>query len=572
MPSGPAKLRDQLKSVLQFLGDPAITLSEVEMAQLERDASGLVRKLDELSETYLTIGLLGGTGVGKSSLMNALAQSPIASTSHRRPHTERILIYRHETAPLPPELTNEPLAWEEITHGAEEVRQVVICDLPDFDSLLKQHRQRVIGFMEHLDILVWVTTPEKYADQQFYCFLKDVPKSRNNFYFVLNKADVLFLDGRREQGYERLLTLTELFQDHLRRHEVSEPIVYALSAREFSETGHCSPWNQFRHFRNEIFRLRDAKEVVQIKASNVEAEVAGLLRVLENERMALRAVHDILGGFVEELAEQRSAWRESGAGNIREILGRVEETAFFPQASGTMPLIGMGRVIAAMVREWGKVTREESSSEDLVERICAGLSSTALKREFERIENRLVGKLLQRGMSPGVAVPLKGVLDAEMQWQSLVQRMRDTLRTALADHRFPAFVALKVAQRLTYTGLLFLFLFSLWRSGTGPVYTEHPTWMDWGGRALGALAALFQPTGFAALGSWLLLSAIAGWKFYGLYKKILQGHRQKFIETLQLRMEAVWDQGLDALISALNEGMTNFAGRISALPFQENAK
>ena len=62
---------------------------------------------------------------------------------------------------------------------AEAVRHLLLCDLPDFDSLLTGHREQVVQFLEHLDILVWTTTPEKYADERFYAFLREVPKARH---------------------------------------------------------------------------------------------------------------------------------------------------------------------------------------------------------------------------------------------------------------------------------------------------------------------------------------------------------------------------------------------------------
>jgi len=108
-----------------------------------------------MKESYLTIGLLGGTGVGKSTVMNALAGSEIASASHRRPHTDRVLITARRGRPTIPQLPGEEIPWTLIVHRSDAIRQVLLCDLPDFDSLLGQHRERVIQFLEHLDLLVW---------------------------------------------------------------------------------------------------------------------------------------------------------------------------------------------------------------------------------------------------------------------------------------------------------------------------------------------------------------------------------------------------------------------------------
>ena len=165
-----------------------------ERDDLRGKATDLSKKLASVEGGFLTVGLLGGTGVGKSTLMNALAGSEIASTSHRRPHTDDILIYRYVEATAVPNLTLAEIPWREITHQEKAIRQILLCDLPDFDSLVGEHSRRALDFMEHLDVLIWVTSPEKYADGRFYDLLEQVPKARQNFYFVLNKVDLLF-DG-----------------------------------------------------------------------------------------------------------------------------------------------------------------------------------------------------------------------------------------------------------------------------------------------------------------------------------------------------------------------------------------
>ena len=98
--------------------DAFLSLSREEKERLSGDSQELVRKLGHVAESSLVGGLLGGTGVGKSSLMNALACSPIAATSHRRPHTEQVLIYHHAAVPLPDALNRSPYPWREITHEA----------------------------------------------------------------------------------------------------------------------------------------------------------------------------------------------------------------------------------------------------------------------------------------------------------------------------------------------------------------------------------------------------------------------------------------------------------------------
>ena len=55
----------------------------------------------------LVVALFGGTGVGKSSLLNRLAGEPIARAGIQRPTSREVTVYVHESvelATLPPEL------------------------------------------------------------------------------------------------------------------------------------------------------------------------------------------------------------------------------------------------------------------------------------------------------------------------------------------------------------------------------------------------------------------------------------------------------------------------------------
>ena len=111
------------------------------------------------------LAFVGGTGVGKSSLLNALAGTSVSRASARRP------------------TTNQPIAWVPADDlealaplldwiGVKDVREhegralgpVAILDLPDMDSLATDHRERVEAILPRVDAVAWITDPEKYHD------------------------------------------------------------------------------------------------------------------------------------------------------------------------------------------------------------------------------------------------------------------------------------------------------------------------------------------------------------------------------------------------------------------------
>ena len=68
----------------------------------EHQGKGLGRRIiAQATEKTLVILLLGGTGVGKSTFLNALAGQPIAGTSHAiRAYTHKLNLFHHREASI----------------------------------------------------------------------------------------------------------------------------------------------------------------------------------------------------------------------------------------------------------------------------------------------------------------------------------------------------------------------------------------------------------------------------------------------------------------------------------------
>ena len=159
-------------------------------------------QLFDAGDRPLVAGLFGGTGVGKSTLLNRLAGESIARASVERPTSRDITVYVHRSqvvdrlpAAFPMERMRTAL------HNNEQYRHVMFIDMPDFDSVESANRDLVDVWLPHLDVVLYVVSPERYRDDQGWRLLLQHARE-HAWLFVMNhwdRGDPLQLEDFRQQ-------------------------------------------------------------------------------------------------------------------------------------------------------------------------------------------------------------------------------------------------------------------------------------------------------------------------------------------------------------------------------------
>ncbi len=195
----------------------------------QRRLSGAVQDLKEalsLVDGNLVLGILGGTGVGKSTLISALAGAEISAASPIRPTSTKAVIYRHQDFVLP-----QNIEGQEVIHHLETLKGIAVVDFPDFDSLETKHHQIVNDSLKNLDLVVWLTDYNKYADRRFYELFAEVQKlvAASSQMVLLNKVDELRKNSHDPQAEPYILGALERELQNLNWTEAS---LFPVSAAE----------------------------------------------------------------------------------------------------------------------------------------------------------------------------------------------------------------------------------------------------------------------------------------------------------------------------------------------------
>lgn len=165
-------------------------------------AAAVVTKVGErtaLVGGHTVVALAGATGSGKSSLFNVLVGSEVATVGARRPTTSKPTAAVWGEEPAGPLLDwlgvvkrHHVAADTTVAGTVGTLDGLVLLDLPDFDSRETSHRVEAERVLELVDVFVWVTDPQKYADARLHDdYVSALATHDAVTVVVLNQADRL---------------------------------------------------------------------------------------------------------------------------------------------------------------------------------------------------------------------------------------------------------------------------------------------------------------------------------------------------------------------------------------------
>ncbi|HEU4320142.1 MAG TPA: GTPase [Acidimicrobiia bacterium] len=172
-------------------------------------------------EEVLVVALAGGTGSGKSSLFNEIVGDEVVAVGAVRPTTSR-------AAAAVPASSYGALAGYLDRLGIEDRypsqrEGICLIDLPDIDSVEEAHHLRVDQLLPKVDLVVWVTDPEKYKDARLHDdYLKPMAPSSPQLLFVLNRTDRVTAD--------QAMALRDDLVEALRQDGIESPRVVMTAA------------------------------------------------------------------------------------------------------------------------------------------------------------------------------------------------------------------------------------------------------------------------------------------------------------------------------------------------------
>jgi hypothetical protein len=339
-------------------------------------------------EAPLVVATFGGTGTGKSALINALVGRECTASGRQRPTTTKPILVAHPLTEL--ESLGVPLDAFEITIvDAPVLRDIVVLDCPDPDTNEAEtsgsNLERLRQLLPHCDVLIYTSTQQKYRSARVVQELSQAAAGCR-LIFVQTHAD---LDVDIREDWRRQLA------EH---YEVPDVFfVDSLRALREQAAGH-RPTGDFSRLLDVLTRELGTAQRTQVRRANlldlIQAALGRCQQSLSENELALsklqdnielqraRLVETMTSRLREELLTSRNLWERRLLGEVAQIwgfspfssvlrlynsLGSLMASATLARARSSAQLALFGAVQSV---RWLNSRRAEQESEERLQQLA----------------------------------------------------------------------------------------------------------------------------------------------------------------------------------------------------------
>ncbi len=309
----------------------------IDEAEAQRMLSILEEREKSVCDCLVTV-IAGGTKVGKTTMINALAGKPIGEASAKACFTRRPTIYVHQRREgMARRLLNGVLSADDriVSHTEDALEHLILIDTPDLDGIDETNRKTFAQLLERADLVLCVVTAQKYDSLDLYSVLVDSMSFRR-IVVVLNRLDEGMRTPREQDAIVADLR-AKIGALPLKTPLGEELPVFRLSAHNafLAKTGQGGgPRWEFPKFEEYLHKRLDEAVARRIQSENQTARAAETAAWIESAcgLAAARQTADTLRTWCEEFMKQsradiREAARTAVAEVAPELVRRRESAA-----------------------------------------------------------------------------------------------------------------------------------------------------------------------------------------------------------------------------------------------------